>query len=174
MSKATHNGTCQVCGRIQAATSRGLAKHGYTKELGFFSGTCGGSGHQPVEQSTKILDQTVQVLTERADRSAQAAEGEITSVLHAWDDYRNYNRRTGVATKRTLVLNGPEELAAWLETDEGKQVHGRSFKLPTWACLVEKERRRLKSAAEAMRFHVAFLRDLKVSRAGQPLFERKS
>lgn len=38
---ATHNGTCQACGRQHAVNVKSgkLAKHGYTVDWGFFNGT---------------------------------------------------------------------------------------------------------------------------------------
>ena len=48
-NKATHSGTCQICGRLQKLPSGRMAKHGYTTRWGFFEGTCPGSDHQPFE-----------------------------------------------------------------------------------------------------------------------------
>lgn len=55
--KHTHTAHCQLCDREQAANvkSANLAKHGYTKRWGFFSGTCPGSGHQPYEYSADLI-----------------------------------------------------------------------------------------------------------------------
>lgn len=50
-NRATHYGTCQICGSLQKAnrkTNR-LADHGYTLAYGFQSGTCTGSGELPFE-----------------------------------------------------------------------------------------------------------------------------
>ena len=59
MSKrqAINKGTCQLCGRIHKIDLRtGLvAKHGYTKQHGFFNGTCHGSGELPIEKSCDLL-----------------------------------------------------------------------------------------------------------------------
>ena len=58
MTKATHNGTCQVCGNQQAY--RGvLAKHGYTVDCGYFSGTCRGSDKSPLEHDKAITESTI-------------------------------------------------------------------------------------------------------------------
>jgi len=57
MKKATHIGTCQVCGSIQMLPiSRNgkalIAKHGYVVEYGWgFQGVCQGSGRFPFEQT---------------------------------------------------------------------------------------------------------------------------
>lgn len=48
INRATHQGTCQCCLRIQALPQGRLAKHGYQVAFrgsgGWFSGTCRGSG----------------------------------------------------------------------------------------------------------------------------------
>jgi hypothetical protein len=56
---AKHSGTCQVCGSKQKLPRGVLALHGYTTALGFFSGTCRGSGHLPLEQSCDLAKQAV-------------------------------------------------------------------------------------------------------------------
>lgn len=53
MSVHTHKGHCQLCDRLQAVNNKTglLAKHGYTKQWSYFSGTCPGSDHRPYEKS---------------------------------------------------------------------------------------------------------------------------
>lgn len=55
MSKATHTGECQICGRRQMLPSDFLSKHGYTTRWGFFSGICQGAGFLPYEQSCERI-----------------------------------------------------------------------------------------------------------------------
>lgn len=57
MTKHTHKGTCQICGSTQAVNNDSgmLAKHGYTTRWGFFSGTCSGSGHLPLQVSCDLI-----------------------------------------------------------------------------------------------------------------------
>lgn len=53
----THKGHCQACGHQQAHEgAKQIAKHGYTTEHGYFSGTCPGSGHKPLEHSHELTD----------------------------------------------------------------------------------------------------------------------
>jgi hypothetical protein len=79
-TKATHNGTCQACGRKQAYTPRGIANHGYTTRWGFFSGTCAGSNHAPLELETAFNVTTVAAIREWADKQDAKAASEITTV----------------------------------------------------------------------------------------------
>jgi hypothetical protein len=57
--KATHKGTCQVCGRQQMLPNDRLSKHGYTVEFGWFEGTCQGAGHLPYELSCDLVKESV-------------------------------------------------------------------------------------------------------------------
>jgi len=59
MAKATHNGTCQCCGRNQAVKKGVLAKHGYTVENGYFEGTCVGTSNKPLQNCRELLDNNV-------------------------------------------------------------------------------------------------------------------
>lgn len=81
MSKATHNGTCQVCGRNHAYNGATIAKHGYTVDFGYFNGTCPGSDNAPLQVSRELSDtvaaslrDTADSLDNRADRLDSGAE----------------------------------------------------------------------------------------------------
>ena len=50
-TKATHYGTCQLCGSLQKLPSGVLAIHGYQVAWNQFHGTCHGTGQLPFEQS---------------------------------------------------------------------------------------------------------------------------
>ncbi len=57
--KATHSGTCQVCGRTQKLPSGNLSLHGYTTRWGFFNGTCHGAKAQPFELSKDLIEEAI-------------------------------------------------------------------------------------------------------------------
>lgn len=59
--KATHKGTCQICGRQHKVnTNTGmLAKHGYTIDFGWFNGTCTGSDNLPYEKSCDMTKKSI-------------------------------------------------------------------------------------------------------------------
>ena len=63
--KATHEGTCQICGRVQRLPNGFLAKHGYKTTFGYFQGVCWGSKELPYEQSCDVLHSYVQFLNEK-------------------------------------------------------------------------------------------------------------
>jgi hypothetical protein len=50
-TKATHYGTCQLCGSLQKLPNGVLAIHGYQVDWNQFHGICHGAGHLPFEQS---------------------------------------------------------------------------------------------------------------------------
>lgn len=59
-NKATHQGHCQACNRIQMLPAGMLAKHGYeVAGYGFFNGICMGAGHLPLEQDKSIVEATI-------------------------------------------------------------------------------------------------------------------
>lgn len=39
-AKATHQGECQICDRVQKLPNNVLSQHGYKVEFGFFNGVC--------------------------------------------------------------------------------------------------------------------------------------
>ncbi len=76
MKKATHLGECQVCGREQRLPGGVLSKHGYTKRWNFFQGTCPGSGHNPFETHTDVIERSIA----RAEGVITKLSNEITSL----------------------------------------------------------------------------------------------
>lgn len=74
MTKATHAGTCQICGAVQKLPGGVLAKHGYTTRWGFFSGICQGAGNLPFEQSADLIAEAVAHADRRAAGLRTAAE----------------------------------------------------------------------------------------------------
>jgi hypothetical protein len=70
MRKATHNGHCQVCGRVQALPNGGtLSLHGYrVAGFGFFNGVCHGARFAPLQESRAITDKIIVELGQYAAR----------------------------------------------------------------------------------------------------------
>ena len=73
-NKATHIGECQVCGRIQKLPKGQLSKHGYTKQWGFFNGTCWGAEHLPFEQSIDLIEGAIKQANEQCAKLAVESE----------------------------------------------------------------------------------------------------
>jgi hypothetical protein len=53
-TKATHYGTCQLCGSLQKLPNGVLALHGYEVDWNQFHGICRGAGYAPFEQSKEL------------------------------------------------------------------------------------------------------------------------
>ena len=66
MAKATHLGTCQVCGSTQKLPGGRLSQHGYTVDWSQFVGTCKGSGARPFEESKELTEQVRDAAIETA------------------------------------------------------------------------------------------------------------
>lgn len=58
-NKATHYGTCQLCGSLQKLPNGVLAIHGYQVHWHEFHGVCRGTGHLPFEQSKDLAEQQI-------------------------------------------------------------------------------------------------------------------
>jgi hypothetical protein len=155
MTTATHNGTCQACGRVQAIRANGLlAKHGYTTEYGFFNGTCSGSDHPPLELQTGHNEQVVIRLREWADAQQAKAEGEILQV-----PVTKYVPGHGSRTKTTVWVD-----QAAYEAD--RDLYGR------WEHAVESFRRQLRGKASQARLSADELVRLRSEVYGQPVKPR--
>lgn len=59
-NKATHYGTCQLCGSLQKLPNGVLANHGYQVEWNEYVGICRGSHHAPFELSKDLAEAEVQ------------------------------------------------------------------------------------------------------------------
>lgn len=160
MTTATHNGTCQACGRQHAVNVKTgkLAKHGYTVDWGFFNGTCQGSDNPPLEQDTTLNVAIVAELGKRAAALDVEAEGEITKVrVQVGSEYKN-GKRVAI----TAVL----DREAFAASD------CRKYGYYDFDQQVEYTRRALRRQAELFRAHAADLNRLRDTRHGQPLIER--
>ena len=98
MTKATHTGTCQACGRTQVQRATGhIAKHGYTTTWGFFNGTCSGSEHGALENGTGHNIATVRAICDWANEQELRAVGEIQAVpveVRTRNSYGNTEKTT--------------------------------------------------------------------------------
>jgi len=104
MTKAIQlRGHCQCCAGLWATNGAGMSHHGYTVKKGdgyaWFSGTCNGLTHPPIEIARDVADGTVAWLRERAEAETRAAaefragSRTLETVRGSWDfDARAYRR----------------------------------------------------------------------------------
>lgn len=104
-NKATHMGHCQLCGHFQKLPKGVLSLHGYSKEWGFFSGTCSGSRALPYEVSTSELDAALvsaNAAIERLGKQVDEALANETPNVYQ----RDLSMKGKPWVLRTLKLNG--------------------------------------------------------------------
>lgn len=98
MKKATHNGTCQVCGALQALPDGKLSKHGYDVEFHYFRGVCPGAAFMPLEQDRTQADAVAASLMVQSRKTAKDAvcvsKGEILPKQAASGEWTRIDGRT--------------------------------------------------------------------------------
>ena len=174
MKKATKNGTCQVCGNVQAVrggdNGYALAKHGYTVDWGFFSGTCRGSDIHALELSRELLDVTVgDCLSESARLGVITADDVTTVELDFADpESRQGDRRPRIT--RTLTRTQFDAL-----TDSERQekyLLGGKWADGEWTKAVAYKVRTIHALADRYAAAAESLTKLAEDRYDQPLYPR--
>lgn len=152
----THRGTCQVCGHIQAVANgaKVLAAHGYTKEWGYFSGTCTGSDKRPAELDVSITKATISWCYSTAPKhdAAVACLKDGSSVPNTFERYN-----------RELVnVKGPKggwETLPIAQADAQERAHAIKLAI-----------HREEQQAKGLRDHAKGLEQHVLTRLGQPLY----
>lgn len=116
-NKATHSGTCQVCGNFQKLPGNNLSKHGYTKEWGFFNGVCWGAGSQPFELSKDLIEQAIARATESLEatrkesaelKAGKLSEGDTKAWHHVYRSPAGRRYSGGYAWELVSVSGEPK------------------------------------------------------------------
>lgn len=108
-NKATHSGTCQVCGRLQKLPGGVLSKHGYeVARWGFFNGVCWGEGHVPFEVGTDCLDRAINGAQDRVDKINRAIETLMAEPITNTAPVRQYIGRRQEQYREVLVTLVPD------------------------------------------------------------------
>ena len=151
MAKATHNGTCQACGRKQAVNVKTglLAKHGYVVDWGFH-GVCSGAGKLPAEHDLTHMVKVQAQLNEKAAFLETRKAEEITALM--------------LHTKANRF--GAKEWFTEDNINEARTYHR------SWAQLQEDERVNGEYKAKNLRDHVAYLTRIVAPVNGKELTER--
>lgn len=146
--KATHQGTCQACGRIQKLPKGVLAKHGFERPWGSRETEgCYGTNELPFELSCEITKDALksheELIAARTEDLRKATEGTLTEIP-AW--IREYKGET-----RFVVIT-PENF-----TTKGFR---EAFHAYTWSEVLDRYKNRLEWDIEAIEKEVARLRSL--------------
>lgn len=113
MAKATHTGTCQICGNMQKLPNGRLSKHGYTVDYGYFNGVCRGHGALPFERSIDLIAKVMTDATAEADRLEAESAEYASSYSHEDIMHRVYRKGTAstvggyIWIKDALVMGTP-------------------------------------------------------------------
>ena len=162
--KATHNGTCQACGRTQAVNTRHglLAKHGYTVDWGYFNGVCYGADHLPMEHDDSVMLRTCSQLEEMALNLETITAADITEVqAHVYSQAYGKLMPKLVGRKEYIATHEPEHMRGDIEFCNRKWLQAR-----------EAQVKRNHRQAEKYRSHIEFLKGLREERHGQELYPR--
>lgn len=130
---ATHTGTCQICGSEQKLPNGRLSLHGYTKQWGFFQGTCPGSRGLPYEISCDLLPSRL----DWARESIKVVEGVIdqlrkpTQSAKAWVSAQSHTYGKHESQWIEAELYKTADGGAWFNDASGKahrfMVRGQSL-----------------------------------------------
>ena len=106
MTKATHEGTCQICGSTQKLPSGVLSKHGYTVNWGFFSGVCNGEGHAPFEKSTDAIEGMIKSVKASLSHARERRQARLANTETVMATLRL--RVNGTTHHKTVELNADQ------------------------------------------------------------------
>jgi len=130
MTKATHQGTCQCCGRMQKLPNGKLSKHGYTVDHGWFQGVCLGAGELPFEQSTDLIQSLIEATenhiteTQKKIEEIRTSEDSKNVWNHAYRSHREcgYGQRSGYYWEQRELIIEPShseeyDNASWIYSE---------------------------------------------------------
>lgn len=167
--KATHFGTCQLCGSFQKLPGGVLADHGYNLNWGSFVGTCRGSRRAPFEQSKAYVEAEI-ANGQRAlanlvpvenpgymviSRSAQFLSDEDKVKKTAWSNYcetkRGWERFIAYQVPRCAKWE-PNDLTPVVEEEARRDASKKSVKgIRELARIRDFAKRELMKAVEQIR-----------------------
>lgn len=135
MKTATHDGHCQVCGRLQRLPGGTLAKHGYEVHGrksggygGYFSGECWGSHALPFQESCELVklsiaraNAEIERLTNKQDELRKPAT-EPTGPVSVYFTSRYFGRGYYAWVEGKVVADGDFFKVAYTgTTDKGEE-----------------------------------------------------
>lgn len=110
MRKATHSGNCQACSAHQKLPGGVLSKHGYTTQWGFFSGTCPGSDHQPIQVScdfiVEMITRTQEIISKLKLDIVELESRETNKTWHYRYKRDEWSKKSGYSWEECEIING--------------------------------------------------------------------
>lgn len=126
-SDIQHRGNCQVCGRPQAVTTGVIAKHGYTVDKGWFSGTCSGSGHVAMQTDISLTTTTCSLIRADCDRLDGVAADLKAGTTHPVNKPSRFHGKPPVMWADMSPADRKDAVAAAIWGTESRARHGRSI-----------------------------------------------
>lgn len=165
MTKATHDGTCQACGNVQAMSlgnQTTLAHHGYTRQDGWFSGSCQGTYAPPMEHDSAV---TSRIVKECEERVAEIDE---------WLD-KDILQLGSVGVKYTTSQWAADQTKqCWSEADHAAiDADIEANWIEPWPRALRAQRARLKMQRDQLADLAVYLIELRHQRQGKPLYSRE-
>lgn len=155
-TKHTHQGTCQACGAVQAVDNgtQLVAKHGYqVAGFGFFNGICQGSNHKPAELEVFLTYEIITGCLDWAKEKDRIAELYANGVLmvHMHSSYSGKRTSKGNRINHSVMMFGCTDDQIIKQGDD--EISGNT------------------SSGNMARAHAKSLRDMVLTRLGQPLYQ---
>jgi hypothetical protein len=155
MKPATHRGSCQICGNVQKLPDGVLSKHGYTKQWGFFSGTCPGSGWRPFEVAFDRIQGAItdtRQAVARLEAEAAALRTAPVELPAATAPFHDYNGRLGGYVESTVTVYADAERSVRFVLPSGRIEPGSRYSCfgPVEAAVVKLREQRCGRIARAV------------------------
>ena len=161
MTKAAHNGTCQACGNVQAMSlgnQTTLAHHGYTRQDGWFSGSCQGTYAPPMEHDSAV---TSRIVKECEERIAEIDE---------WID-KDILQLGSVGVKYTTSQWGAYLTKQCWSAADHAAIEGHWVE--PWPRALRGQQRKLRMQRDQLADLAVYLIELRHQRQGKPLYSRE-
>jgi hypothetical protein len=112
-TKATHYGTCQLCGSLQKLPDGVLANHGYQVDWHQFHGICHGAGHPPFEQSKDFAEAQLKRSEEYLAANPEPARPDFTATWNSPEQVRYRMEIDNIRGHRQMVRFQKPRCANW-------------------------------------------------------------
>tara|TARA_R110002096_G_scaffold17205_6_gene59498 strand:- start:1629 stop:2462 length:834 start_codon:yes stop_codon:yes gene_type:complete len=163
MTKATHDGTCQACGSVQAMSLAGqttLAYHGYTRQDGWFSGSCQGTYARPMEHDTKLMESIVKQCEERV------------ADINEWIDTDSLQLGSVSVRYQAGPIAALQTKQCWSEADRDAIHDMPTHWVEPWANALHGQQCQLRDQRDQLKGLANLLEGLRDERHGQPVYDR--
>lgn len=125
MTKATHYGTCQACGREHKLPNDRLSKHGYTVTWNEFWNVCRGEKELPYEKSCDLIEFLIKDVEDQKARILAEIEELKSTTEFAWFFERQkigrYQSKSVAVKKFADDLEWNDNQLTWTGTDGSPQ-----------------------------------------------------